>query len=261
MFPIPEKILYSQTCAASSAMLPNPFGLLCWNLNKTPDAKRLASEMERWSSQWDFHLCLFQEARLDTMERLLHQRYEIRAGINLELRGKRYGVLSASTACPLEADGGHSLGREALFGPPKAYLLTRYSLSENHNLLCLNLHAINFRETRRYRRELKRLQTLLNRHRGPMIVAGDFNRWNRGREEALNRFAEQLGLTQVPLEDKPVKAFMGHPLDFIFYRDLSLRHCDVLRQSLSDHNPIAAEFSPIAKEGAIHSSAGWGDTA
>ena len=46
-----------------------------------------------------------------------------------------------------------------------------------------NLHAINFAlGTDAYRAQLDAIATELSHHRGPIVVAGDFNTWNDERD-------------------------------------------------------------------------------
>ena len=50
-----------------------------------------------------------------------------------------------------------------------------------------------------------------------MILAGDFNSWNKQRMDKLQRVAQRLSLTAVPFEKTgKVKSFMGKALDFVF---------------------------------------------
>ena len=107
-----------------------------------------------------------------------------------------------------------------------------------------NVHAINFRGNKRYFRELERFYELIQHHDGPMIIAGDFNAWNKKRLDKLHKVREELTLEQVPFKrtDK-VKSFMGNHLDFIFYRGMELVEFSVLNDhGLSDHNPLLAQF-------------------
>ena len=81
----------------------------------------------------------------------------------------------------------------------------------------------------------------------PVIVAGDFNNWNKKRNTLIHEFCETLGLTQATFEeDKHIKRFAKHPLDLILYRNLK---CDyalaVDSQQISDHNPLLLKLSKI----------------
>ena len=77
-----------------------------------------------------------------------------------------------------------------------------------------------------------------------MIVAGDFNTWNKTRMQKLLQLCEKLDLHKVPFEQNDnIKTFLGHHLDFIFYRNLELVEYEVIEEdTISDHNPIMARF-------------------
>ena len=223
--------------------LPNQFAILCWNLNKFSDDKTLAKALRSWEATWPLKLLFLQEARFDTICASLQQRYEVYGGANLRYFGNYYGVMSASRTEAIYAKALHSRGREVLIGPKKPFLVTEYPLENSQRLLCLNLHAINFREERRYRLELEYIEEKLIRHKGPMLVAGDFNRWNDSRKKRMDGFKKSLGLEQLPTGSKHLKSFMGHPLDFVLYRNLHLKRYTVVNHEISDHNPILAEFT------------------
>jgi endonuclease/exonuclease/phosphatase (EEP) superfamily protein YafD len=80
-----------------------------------------------------------------------------------------------------------------------------------------------------------------------MIVAGDFNTWNKKRMQKLHEIREKLGLNMVKFsETSAVKVFMGKQLDFIFYRGLELMDSKVVaNHGLSDHNPLFATFKKL----------------
>jgi len=84
-------------------------------------------------------------------------------------------------------------------------------------------------------------------HEGAMIVAGDFNTWNKKRLQKLHEVREKLGLKMVPFaKTSGVKIFMGKQLDFIFYRGLELVESKALAEhGLSDHNPLFATFKKL----------------
>lgn len=87
----------------------------------------------------------------------------------------------------------------------------------------------------------------MQNHKGKMIVAGDFNTWNKKRMSKLHELRENLGLEMVPFKQGDhVKSFMGKHLDFIFYRGVELiEHSVDKEKGLSDHNPLFAQFRKI----------------
>ncbi|PYB23269.1 EEP domain-containing protein, partial [Serratia marcescens] len=81
-------------------------------------------------------------------------------------------------------------------------------------------------------------------HRGPVIMAGDFNAWSRKRINALYDFAGEMALREVSFTDDHRRKAFGRPLDFVFYRNLGVVEASVLVTSASDHNPLLVEFHP-----------------
>ena len=241
----PSRLHHSACHDHCHTSIPDTFGMLCWNVYKNnrkhPKFQAfLHNEVEKRAV--DF--ILFQEAgfRDNNHFELPHFSYD--AAANLEFRGAFYGVLTASKIESTRAKAYLSEGRESLFGPHKSLLLSDYHFDDGSSLLILNVHAINFRENQRYSKELERFLNLLKEHKGPMILAGDFNSWNEKRMKKLQKIAERLSLTAVSFkETSKVKSFMGKTLDFVFYRELELLEAEVMDEhKLSDHNPLFVRF-------------------
>lgn len=168
--------------------------------------------------------------------------YAFEAAANMERDDTYYGVLTASRTMAVEAEAFLSHEREGIWGTHKSLVLGRYLFGDGTSILVANVHAINFRENRAYRQENERIFTYLAEHRGPMILAGDFNAWNATRTRDLLRRAERLNLAHVPV-DQQVKSFRGYPLDYVFYRGMELREYAVDdTHAVSDHHPIFACF-------------------
>ncbi len=241
----PSRLHHSACHEHCHTSIPDTFSMLCWNVYKNNRKHfRFQGFLENEVEKRGIDLILFQEAnfRDDLHFELPHFSYD--AAANLEFRGEFYGVLTASRMESTRAKAYLSEGRESMFGPHKSLLLSDYSFHDGHSLLILNVHAINFRENQRYNKELERFLDLLKAHKGPMILAGDFNSWNNKRMDKLQKIAEKLSLTAVNFEKTgKVKSFMGKDLDFIFYRELELLEATVMEEhKLSDHNPLFVRF-------------------
>ena len=242
-------ILHHRSCRFScDSFVPDTFGVLCWNVYKQntkhqgfqPFLLRLAKERE-------IDFLLLQEANFRDDKHFTLPNFAFDAAANLEFRGEFYGVLSASRVESKSAQAYLSEGRESLIGPHKSLLMSEYPFEDGSTLIVLNIHAINFRENKRYYRELERFLERMNHHTGPMIIAGDFNSWNKKRIQKLHEIREELGLNTVPFKqvDK-VKSFMGNHLDFIFYRGMELLEFSVDKDhGVSDHHPLFAQFKKI----------------
>ena len=241
----PSRLHHSSCGEHSCNHVPETFGLLCWNVYKNNQKNpRFQLFLQKESEKRNVDFMLFQEAGFqdDHTFELPHFSYD--GAANLEFRKFFYGVLTASRVESHEAKAYLSEGKESLLGPHKSVLLSKYLFEDGISLLILNVHAINFRESSRYNKELDRLLTLLREHTGPMIFAGDFNTWSKTRMIKLQHIAEELSLNRVAFEKTgKVKSFMGKALDFIFYRGMELLEEEVLNDhKLSDHHPLFVRF-------------------
>jgi endonuclease/exonuclease/phosphatase (EEP) superfamily protein YafD len=82
-----------------------------------------------------------------------------------------------------------------------------------------------------------------------MIIAGDFNSWNKNRMKFLHTKMKDLDFNPVPFsKSDKVKSFMKNHLDFIFYRGIELVEHSIERDhNLSDHHPLFAKFTQQIK--------------
>jgi len=225
--------------------IPDTFEMLCWNVHKNNQKDpRFQSFLQKEVERRGIDIILFQEAGFRDNHHFGLADFSYDAAANLEFRREFYGVLTASRMESTYAKAYLSEGRESVLGPHKSLLLSSYLFKDGSALLILNVHAINFRENQRYNKELERFLDLLKEHKGAMILAGDFNSWNKQRMDKLQKVAQRLSLTAVPFEKTgKVKSFMGKELDFVFYRELELIEAEVIDEhKLSDHNPLFVRF-------------------
>ena len=243
---VPSKLHHRSCQLTCDRFVPETFGLLCWNVHKNNSKNSVFKHyLEKIEATCDFFI--LQEANFRDDRYFTHPHFTFDAAANLEVRNTFYGVLTASRVESLNAQAYLSEGKESLVGPHKSLLVSHYSFEDESNLLILNVHAINFRENQRFNRELERFLELMQSHKGAMIVAGDFNTWNKKRMKKLHELREELGLKMVPFKQSDsVKSFMGNQLDFIFYRGVELVGYSVDRDhNLSDHNPLFARFKKL----------------
>ena len=109
--------------------------------------------------------------------------------------------------------------------------------------MVVNIHAVNFSlGVDVYSKQLGPIGEQITHHRGPVIMAGDFNAWSRQRINALYRFAHRMELEEVMFTSDHRRKAFGRPLDFVFYRDIHVSEASVLVTRASDHNPLLVEF-------------------
>lgn len=134
---------------------------------------------------------------------------------------------------------------EPLLRTPKMLLATTYPLTgQKEELLVVNIHAINFVSFEKYSRQLKQMVEAIGEHKGPIILAGDFNTWNATRFKSLRDAVSQMGLKEIPLVRRGRLAHLNKDLDHVFCRGLKAVKTEVLMAvKSSDHYPIVVEFA------------------
>ena len=200
--------------------------------------------IRNWIRQFDMDILLFQEAVFpDNLFSVAGLPYA--AAANIRIRQRHFGVLTAATADIHTKTDVMSLARETMLTTRKNILMTRYWLGSGDLLLVVNVHAVNFTSRAWYEWEFFRLLKTLQHHTGPMILAGDFNCWNRSRLEIITDLSRALGLKLArPERPRLVKQFFGFELDRIYFRQMTLQHMDALENRIfSDHNPLIARFN------------------
>ena len=224
--------------------LPDTFSLLIWNIHKEMGRSAFDGTFEALLRQHEPELVLLQEAVLDRHTYKCFPGYNFSAAINIDLRQKQYGVLTAAK-CPIaETLGLKTSRREMHFATRKSLLVTTHPFEDGTVLTAVNLHAINFVSAAIFVEEIERLTETLRLRTGPMIVTGDFNTWSRKRMEYMEKFAGFIDLESAVFENgHHIKRRFSKPLDHLYYRGLKCLDAEALDTGkVSDHNPILATF-------------------
>ncbi|MCK5110319.1 MAG: endonuclease/exonuclease/phosphatase family protein [Arcobacteraceae bacterium] len=245
---VPKTSLFHSHNLAKKEHLPKMFGLFCWNVYKQTLNKKFEPLMVKLLQENPADLILLQEVKINKdKQHYLIPNYPYVCAPNLETKKNYYGVLNASDVKITEANAILSKIKEPFFKTHKSTLVNLYKLDNQKTLLVVNIHAINFRTNNHYSKELHELFDLLLEYKGPMIVAGDFNNWNRSRTILLQRLVVNLKLRAVALDifhQKRIKSVFGYSIDNIFYRGLHLIEAKTINTGrFSDHTPLYAKFT------------------
>ena len=215
--------------------------VLSWNLHKGED-KGWDTDLARFAADHD--LVLLQEAVMtDAVRNVLEKAGHdwMMAGAFAH-NGEERGVLTAARARALDACTLRSF--EPLLPLPKSALVVRYRLGGNAIVAVANLHGINFTlGLERFREQLEAVAAELARHRGPVILGGDFNTWSESRHAVLVEIAARLGLVSVLFDDPDGRRLaFGRHLDHFYFRGFRLVRASAPEVKSSDHNPILVEL-------------------
>lgn len=236
---VPQRLIHQQAIIRGEE-----FGVLCWNTQKLTQTLKFQVALARILHQFPSLFLLLQEAKLTLHNdwKIPHWSYAVAP--NMQTSRSVYGVLTASQIAFTDVKTRLTSRREGLLATHKSYMLSYHPLADDQSLLIVNVHAINFVSANYFLREMELLRSELLHHNGPLIVAGDFNVWNRQRRLHLLRFCRSVGLRQAFMsDDHHIKTYRTHPLDFIFYRELVLKEATAIdTTTVSDHNPIYARF-------------------
>jgi endonuclease/exonuclease/phosphatase (EEP) superfamily protein YafD len=224
--------------AAAGTLDPRAVRIASWNLHKQGDPGWQAdlSSMVAVSD-----VLLLQEAGLSRELRAVVEQTGMSwiLASAFEYRGTEYGVLTASHTAPASACTLRAF--EPLLGIPKAALVASFRLQgRDTTLAVVNLHAINFTlGVVEYRTQLDAIGDVLAAHRGPIVLAGDFNTWSDARAEAVQILATRLSLSRVEFAADDRTRFLGRIFDWVYARDAEVIGATVHAVTSSDHNPLA----------------------
>jgi|GEM_PF-1057841 len=159
------------------------------------------------------------------------------------------GVLIASQDDRIKSQAMTTKHYEPIINTPKVSLFTEYFLANNSKILAVNTHLINFVSLPKFKAQLEEIESILSIYKEAIILAGDFNAWNKSRWRLLYKMATRLNLTPVSFiaeDTKKIKSFLlSPPLDYIFHRGLKQKPntAKVIDNiSSSDHNPLFVEL-------------------
>ncbi len=240
--PLAESVPLKHLGTASAESFGATLKMISWNMFK---ARRAGCMPDLTSLSAGVELACLQEAVLHGG--LAHP-FHLTSGLEwimAENLGSEQSVTTGpktgSRVASLTSQAVRSPDREPLIGTPKTFLLTTYPFAGG-SLLVLNVHAINLVSTSKFARQIEQIAEPVAAHKGPCIVAGDFNTWNPARWHLLLKSMADVGLARVPAAAPQWRHF-NQVLDHVFYRGLKLLNCRALTHvKSSDHVPIWAEF-------------------
>lgn len=227
--------------ADAPALDPSRIDLFVWNMKKGahPESFR---DLQRMAGNKD--LVLIQEARLeqqpiDALDRAIFWSF----APGYKTASASTGVMTLSNTTPLTHC--YLTDREPWLGSPKAISVTEFGLaSTNDTLAVINVHAVNFTlGVADFERQIRKIESVLADHSGPVILAGDFNTWRKRRLDVLLALTERLDLSELSFDvDNRITPF-GNVVDRVFVRGLNAIETSTEVVETSDHNPMSITLS------------------
>lgn len=233
--------LSRENATARNGLSPERISVLNWNMYKQ-SRDNWAVDFQRLSHDQD--ILILQEAYMDDglTSALSESPYNWAMTTAFVRQDNANGVLTASrkqsnTHCALYA-------KEPFIQIPKSILVSTYPLvGTNQSLLVANVHGINFTlGLKSYRQQFEALAKVLLNHRGPIILAGDFNSWREDRQAILDELSYDLSLQRVGYESHRRITVFGNPIDHVYYRGLEIVKASTPSVTSSDHNPLLVTF-------------------
>jgi endonuclease/exonuclease/phosphatase (EEP) superfamily protein YafD len=224
--------------------LGHSFSLLCWNVQKSTLNEAFSIYLHELNQRFDLDLLMLQEAKVHLHTKLDLKAYSYVLAPNIQTKKALFGVLTASKSHYHHHHTYITHAQEMLLATHKSVLTTHHLLANETVLVAVNIHAINFMPNLYFQKELDQLFRSLKEHKGPLLIAGDFNSWNKKRMRYLEDFSKKLHLSFVDFDDEHhIKSLIKYKLDHILYRGLELESAKALNSGrLSDHNPLYVQF-------------------
>jgi endonuclease/exonuclease/phosphatase (EEP) superfamily protein YafD len=212
--------------------------LFVWNMRKGIDP---ASMVDLTRLAHDSDIVLIQEASIAMRPGLSRARYSSFAA-GYRTATKQTGVMTLSGAQPLALCV--LTDREPWLRTPKATGVAVFGIDgTDETLAVVNVHGINFTlGVEEQRQQLAKIGLVLSRHRGPVIVAGDFNTWRAGRLAVVEDWANSLALEELSFADDHRVTPLGLAVDRVFARGLRPVESSTAEVDSSDHNPMLVRF-------------------
>lgn len=239
----------THTCNAKTPEASGPVSLrdsdldlVSWNIYKE---QRPGWEQDLSTLSKDADVLLLQEAYLQPGLRqwLKDNHLNWDMGPAFDYRGIPTGVITAGKG---KAEVNCSMLRhEPYIYLPKAVLISYYPIrGRQEMLLVANIHGINFTlGPKSLGKQLEAVREIIQHHKGPVILAGDFNTWSVKRQQTLEQVAAELGLQAVTFEGQMPATHMGKVVDHIYFRGMTQRESRVIAVKSSDHYPLKVRFA------------------
>ena len=219
--------------------------ILCWNVAKLTKNKSFNQFFNQLIKDEKIDYIILQEVKSEIIYNSdFFKDFSFILSANIQTKKHIYGVMNGFKIFCQSKQNLLTSKKELKLATHKSVLITKHTLN-NKEILVVNVHALNFVFFSDFKYELVKLKEILKNYNGALIVAGDFNTWNRKRVSFLKEFCTELFLEEVSYNQSDnIKKVFKNSIDYIFFRGLNLRYSKVIdTNKISDHNPIVASFT------------------
>ena len=228
--------------APNQALGPN-IEVLVWNVFK---CKKKGWHNDFTTLTKNKDLILLQEAIINSPfdsefnDSLSHEWVMARSFRNIHTHIEN-GVKTGSSVANIRHAFVASMHSEPFSNTKKMILATHYPLHiQGQSLLVVNTHVINFVSFHKFKTHVDQVFKTIEHHNGPLLLAGDFNTWNRKRLTYFNHVASEYALLSADIRRKPRYNHLWKHLDHIYCRQIEVVHAQVHTEvRSSDHYPIS----------------------
>lgn len=221
--------------------------IMSWNAYKVDHKKPqiFADFIKNTYKQFNIDIFCLQEAVDRSQSYFPIENFNVNFASNIVLKNRNYGVATVTNMPISKSMKVLTTHKESVINTHKASLISHIDFY-GQEIVIVNIHAINFKSNKIYEYEFEKIKEFisLDKYHHPIIIAGDFNSWNRKRVKLIKDFCREFNF-KIAFLDEPnlIKSFQNNHLDFVLYRGLTLDNACVLDcKRISDHNPIIAKF-------------------
>ncbi len=262
--PLKNEMLQQIGEAKHESLDAENLNILVWNIYKAKCELKNdeACKTKTWSEDFqnlaqDKDVIMAQEATMaplmiDTFERM--NNYLWNFGISFKQKnGLETGVITATSVnAKTSPKPLRSPVKEGGFTTPKMMMLNYHNIhGSQHELLTINIHAINVHTLNGFKRHINQAKPYILKHKGPVVFAGDFNTHMTSRLSFLTKLlVSELGFEKVNFKhEKDLTVnIKGNPvgvLDHAYVRGLEVveskvfgKNCKGCNVTSSDHTPF-----------------------
>ncbi|HSA83816.1 MAG TPA: endonuclease/exonuclease/phosphatase family protein [Patescibacteria group bacterium] len=206
------------------------------------------------SSQKKYDILCFQEfprAKMPLVQKMLNP-YVVSYASNVIYQGKDYGQLTVLQnkdsqlieAVELQLGTNFFEDKVLRLRGQRSSLITKVRYGKK-TILLANTHLIAYASNKLRRKQLSMVLEHIERisqetKPSPTILLGDFNYSSLLRRQKLFSLIKKYGYTNAHRENTHRLLFVKHhQLDYIFYRNCNVSDVTLLKESFSDHLPMA----------------------